>query len=72
MKPFFDQFPDVEHLLTGPTLCPSQHPRATLFGAGGHSLNMGDRLSYGAARMARARLLYVGDDFARTDVNDPL
>ena len=40
------------------------------FGAGRHGLNMGDCLSYGAARLARARLLYVGEDFARTDVND--
>lgn len=41
------------------------------FGAGRRGLNMGDCLSYGAARLARARLLYVGDDFARTDINDP-
>jgi ribonuclease VapC len=40
------------------------------FGAGKHGLNMGDCLSYGAARFAGARLLYVGEDFARTDVND--
>ena len=42
------------------------------FGAGRHGLNMGDCLSYGAARLTRARLLYVGEDFARTDVNDGL
>lgn len=40
------------------------------FGAGKHELNMGDCLSYGAAKRRRARLLYVGEDFARTDVND--
>ncbi len=40
------------------------------FGAGRRGLNMGDCLSYGAARQCRARLLYVGQDFARTDVND--
>jgi len=40
------------------------------FGAGKRGLNMGDRLSYGAAKKARAYLLYVGEDFARTDVND--
>jgi ribonuclease VapC len=33
-------------------------------------LNMGDCLSYGAAKERRARLIYVGEDFARTDVND--
>lgn len=40
------------------------------FGAGKRGLNMGDCLSYGAAKRHRARLLYVGEDFARTDVND--
>jgi ribonuclease VapC len=40
------------------------------FGAGRRGLNMGDCLSYGAAKHHRARLLYVGEDFARTDVND--
>ncbi|RBP16860.1 ribonuclease VapC [Roseiarcus fermentans] len=40
------------------------------FGRGRHGLNMGDCLSYGAARLSGARLLYVGEDFARTDVND--
>jgi ribonuclease VapC len=40
------------------------------FGAGGRGLNLGDCLSYGAAKRSRARLLYVGEDFALTDVND--
>jgi ribonuclease VapC len=40
------------------------------FGAGRHGLNLGDSLSYGAAKKNRARLLYVGEDFALTDVND--
>ena len=40
------------------------------FGAGRYGLNMGDCLSYAAARRERARLLYVGRDFERTDVND--
>ncbi len=40
------------------------------FGAGRHGLNLGDCLSYAAARKSRARLLFVGEDFARTDVND--
>src|SRR5208283_2573837 len=42
------------------------------FGAGGRGLNLGDCLSYGAARRSRTRLLYVGEDFAQTDVNDQL
>ncbi len=40
------------------------------FGAGRRGLNMGDCLSYGAAKERRARLIYVGEDCARTDVND--
>jgi ribonuclease VapC len=40
------------------------------FGAGRRGLNLGDCLSYGAAKGNRARLLYVGQDFALTDVND--
>jgi ribonuclease VapC len=40
------------------------------FGAGRRGLNLGDCLSYGAAKRNRARLLYVGEDFALTDVND--
>jgi ribonuclease VapC len=40
------------------------------FGAGRYGLNMGDCLSYAAARHFRARLVYKGNDFARTDVND--
>jgi len=39
-------------------------------GPGRRGLNMGDCLSYGAARESRARMIYVGEDFARTDVND--
>jgi ribonuclease VapC len=39
------------------------------YGAGRHGLNFGDCLSYAAARHFHARLLYVGKDFARTDVN---
>jgi ribonuclease VapC len=40
------------------------------FGAGKRGLNLGDCLSYGAARKNNTRLLYVGEDFARTDVNE--
>lgn len=40
------------------------------FGKGRHpaSLNFGDCLSYAAARVAGHSLLFVGDDFDRTDV----
>jgi ribonuclease VapC len=40
------------------------------FGAGKRGLNMGDCLSYGAAKRRGARLLYVGEDFARTDLKE--
>lgn len=40
------------------------------FGRGRHpaSLNFGDCLTYAVARVAEAPLLFVGDDFARTDL----
>jgi ribonuclease VapC len=42
------------------------------FGKGRHpaKLNFGDCLAYAAAKHYRAPLLYKGDDFALTDVND--
>ena len=40
------------------------------FGRGRHraALNFGDCLSYATATIARDTLLFVGDDFARTDI----
>ncbi len=40
------------------------------YGKGRHpaALNFGDCLSYAVAKLARQPLLYVGDDFARTDI----
>ena len=40
------------------------------YGKGRHpaALNFGDCLSYAAAKGSGARLLYVGEDFARTDL----
>jgi len=40
------------------------------YGRGRNALNMGDCLSYGAAKQLGLTLLYKGDDFAATDVND--
>ena len=42
------------------------------FGKGRHpaKLNFGDCLSYACAKDAGARLLYKGDDFSQTDIND--
>lgn len=40
------------------------------YGKGNHpaSLNFGDCLSYAVARLAKEPLLYVGDNFAQTDI----
>jgi ribonuclease VapC len=58
-----------------PVVFGEQHWREALdafrrFGKGRHpaSLNFGDCLSYAAARVADHPLLFVGDDFNRTDV----
>lgn len=44
------------------------------YGKGRHpaALNFGDAMSYAAARVAGVPLLYVGDDFSRTDVQAAL
>ena len=41
------------------------------FGRGRHAaaLNLGDCMSYAVARLAQEPLLYVGDDFAATDLD---
>jgi ribonuclease VapC len=43
----------------------------TRFGKGRHaaSLNFGDCLSYAVARLARQPLLFVGEDFKKTDLD---
>ena len=43
----------------------------TRFGKGRHAaaLNFGDCLTYAIARLSRQPLLYVGDDFAKTDLS---
>lgn len=40
------------------------------YGKGRHpaSLNLGDCMAYAAAKVAQAELIYVGDDFAQTDL----
>lgn len=46
------------------------HEAFQRYGKGRHpaGLNFGDCLSYAAAKARGAKLLYVGDDFARTDL----
>jgi ribonuclease VapC len=58
-----------------PVVFGEQHWREALdafrrFGKGRHpaALNFGDCLSYAAARLADHPLLFVGDDFSRTDI----
>ncbi|HEX3529952.1 MAG TPA: type II toxin-antitoxin system VapC family toxin [Thermoanaerobaculia bacterium] len=58
-----------------PVVFGEQHWREALeafrrFGKGRHpaALNFGDCLSYAAARLADRPLLFVGDDFPRTDI----
>lgn len=40
------------------------------YGKGRHpaGLNLGDCMTYGVAKVAKAELVYVGDDFSRTDL----
>jgi ribonuclease VapC len=52
-----------------PAMIPFAVEARQKFGTGRHRLNMGDCLSYAAARFHRAELLFKGEDFARTDVN---
>jgi ribonuclease VapC len=58
-----------------PVVFAEQHWREALeafrrFGKGRHpaALNFGDCMSYAAARIADRPLLFVGDDFPRTDI----
>jgi ribonuclease VapC len=54
--------------ISAPMIPAAAQARET-YGAGRHGLNLGDCLSYAAAKHHAAKLLYVGDDFSRTDVN---
>lgn len=40
------------------------------FGAGKNKLNMGDCFAYACAKANGVPLLYIGNDFPKTDVND--
>ena len=65
----------LEHLDLGVVPFAAAHARAareafTRFGRGRHpaALNFGDCLTYAVARVAGMPLLFVGDDFAQTDL----
>ncbi len=53
-----------------PEMIPHAIAARERFGRGRNGLNLGDCLSYAAAKQLGLRLLYKGDDFAATDVND--
>ena len=59
----------VEILPFTPEMLPHAITARERYGRGRHGLNMGDCLSYAAAKHWGLTLLYKGADFARTDVN---
>ncbi len=52
-----------------PEMLPHAVAARERYGRGRWGLNMGDCLSYAAAKHLGLKLLYKGDDFAATDVN---
>lgn len=75
-KNVFDRMQEFVHAL-GPTIVPLTAERARLaaeayrrWGKGIHpaKLNLGDCFAYALAKEHDCPLLYVGDDFAKTDV----
>jgi ribonuclease VapC len=52
-----------------PAMIPLAVEARQRFGSGKHRLNMGDCLSYAAARHHRAELLFKGEDFTHTEAN---
>lgn len=61
---------DIQTMSVFPQMLPLAANAREKYGAGRYGLNFGDCLSYAAARHFHARLLFVGKDFAKTDVND--
>jgi ribonuclease VapC len=60
----------VQILAASPEMMPLAALARERYGAGRSGLNMGDCLSYAAARSWQARMIYKGNDFTKTDVND--
>jgi len=65
----------LEHLHIATTDFTAAHARAAIdawkkYGRGRHpaKLNYGDCMAYATAKLAAEPLLYVGDDFAQTDI----
>ena len=59
----------IDVMAFDPAMIPLAVEARQRFGSGKYRLNMGDCLSYAAARYHRAELLFKGEDFAHTDVN---
>ena len=60
---------DIEIIPFTPEMVPHAVAARERYGRGRKGLNMGDCLSYAAAKQLGLKLLYKGDDFAATDVN---
>jgi ribonuclease VapC len=60
----------IEIVAVTPEMIPHAVHARERYGRGRNALNMGDCLSYGAAKHLGLALLYKGDDFAATDIND--
>ena len=72
-KPEIDRFLNTLGVLVVPftaTHADTAHEAYLRYGEGRHSaqLNFGDCMAYAAAKVARAQLIYVGNDFAQTDL----
>jgi ribonuclease VapC len=65
----FVQSMDIEVVSFTPEMLPYAVAARERYGRGRKRLNMGDCLSYAAAKQLGLKLLYKGDDFVRTDVN---
>ena len=61
---------DIQNMSVFPQMLPVAAAAREKYGAGRYGLNFSDCLSYAAARHFHARLIFVGKDFAKTDVND--
>lgn len=59
----------IEVVPLTPEMIPHAVAARERYGRGRKGLNMGDCLSYAAAKHLGLKLLYKGDDFAATDVN---
>jgi ribonuclease VapC len=60
----------IRQVSVTPEMIPHAVTARERYRRGRNKLNMGDCLSYAAVRQLGAKLLYKGDDFSVTDVND--